>query len=48
MDAEGRVFGDTIDDPLPEWKQPPLPPVPSSYSAPPLDQRAMQRSAWEE
>ena len=55
MNAEGRVFGDTIDDPLPEWKQPPLnhaqpplPPVPSSYSAPPLDQRAMQRSAWEE
>lgn len=55
MDAEGRVFGDTIDDPLPAWKQgpvaegqPPLPPIPSAYDPRPMDQRDMQRVAWED
>lgn len=55
VDAEGRIFGDTINDPLPEWKsaptahaQPQLPPVPTGYSAIPMDQSAIDRAAWEE
>ena len=54
-DAEGRVFGDTVDDPLPEWKQPratrvaqQLPPQPTSYGGAPMDQPGMDRAAWEE
>lgn len=54
-DAEGRIFGDTINDPLPEWKQPvashsqqSLPPIPVSYGAMPMGQPGMERTAWEE
>lgn len=54
-DAEGRVFGDTINDPLPEWKQPPgpqvqpqLPPIPASYGTNPVDQPDMDRMGWDQ
>jgi hypothetical protein len=54
-DAEGRVFGNTVSDPLPEWQQPravrvaqQLPPMPTSYGSDPMDQSGMDRAAWEE
>jgi len=55
-DAEGRVFGDTVNDPLPEWKpasaahgQPaPLPPMPAGPGAMPMGHSGQDRVAWEE
>lgn len=55
MDAEGRVFGDAVIDPLPQWSQPqatatmpPTPPVPPGYPAMAMRQPDMDRTAWEE
>lgn len=55
MDAEGRIFGDTVNDPLPEWKQPapvrvqaPLPPVPTAYESASMSRPGADRAAWEE
>jgi len=55
-DAEGRVFGDTVNDPLPEWKSPtaahaqpaPLPPMPAGPNAMPMGHPGPDRAAWEE
>ena len=54
-DAEGRIFGNTINDPIPEWKtpaigraQPQLPPLPTGRQASPMDQAESDRLAWEE
>ncbi len=54
IDAEGRVFGDTINDPLPEWKQPltvggqpQLPQIPSAYSPASVQQLGAEQAAWE-
>lgn len=55
-DAEGRVFGDTVNDPLPEWKSPtaahaqpaPLPPMPAGPNAMPMGHPGPDRGAWEE
>lgn len=56
IDAEGRVFGGTIDDPLPAWKTPPgyqgqapgLPPMPMAPLATPTGYPDPGRAAWEE
>ncbi|MFN5084244.1 MAG: glycine zipper 2TM domain-containing protein [Novosphingobium sp.] len=55
-DAEGRVFGNTVNDPLPEWKQAPaahaqptaLPPMPAGPNAMPMGHPGPDRVAWEE
>lgn len=55
-DAEGRVFGDTITDPLPEWRspaasqaQPPaLPAMPAGPGAAAAGYPGQDRIAWEE
>lgn len=55
MDAEGRIFGNTINDPLPAWKaqsvdrvRQPLPPIPDQDSAMPMSRAEMDRIAWDE
>lgn len=56
MDAEGRVFGDTVEDPLPEWKSPAmhqgaprmLPPMPMAASMAPGGYPGPDLAAWEE
>jgi len=55
-DAEGRDFGDTVNDPLPEWKSPtaahaqpaPLPPMPAGPNAMLMGHPGPDRGAWEE
>lgn len=54
-DAEGRVFGDTVSDPLPEWQsaptanvQPRLPAIPASPGAMPAGYSAPDRAEWEQ
>lgn len=55
-DAEGRVFGDMVNDPRPEWMSPaaahaqpaPLPPMPAGPNAMPMGHPGSDRGAWEE
>lgn len=56
IDAEGRVFGDTIEDPLPEWKSQAvpqgvpgaLPPMPMAATMVPGGYPGPDRMAWDE
>lgn len=54
-DAEGRVYGDTVNDPLPDWKAAPaahsqaqLPPIPAAPGMAPMGHPGPDRVAWEE
>lgn len=53
-DAEGRVFGNTIADPLPEWRSAPanqapvLPAMPAGPAAAPAGHAGQNWAAWEE